>query len=627
MTFARASHWLTTTALIALIAAVPAGRAEELARDLPPPGRIRDLDYGDVLFHFFKDDYFDAIVRLEVSRDLGRMPHHAAEAELLSGGLYLSLGLHGEATRIFNGLLAGSVPQSVSDRAHFYLARIGYQRGYYDEAAASLARIRAPLAGNLEPERKLLEANVLMAQGRHAEAAAKLQDWTDTSDWAAYARFNLGVALVRAGETERGRPFLEWVGTREVRGDEQRSLRDRANLALGYALLQQREPEPAALALSRVRLDGPFTNRALLGLGWAEADAGRSERALVPWLELRERPLLDAAVQESFLAVPYAYAKLASNGQAAQHYQFAVSAYADERRRIDESIVAIQGGGFLDTILAAAPPGGDIGWLWQLENAPEAPHTRYLYHLLASHEFQEGLRNYRDLRIMQRNLERWRSSLEAFDAMIEARERASADREPRRAAMLGRTDVAGLETRYSEVAARVGAVAAERDIVALGTPEQREQWATLEQVAARVASLPEGPKREALAERARLLRGSLLWELDSAFKLRLWKLESSLKATGAALAETTQRIGFVQTASDLAPQNTAGFEARVGTLARRIDELGPRIDRVTLAQEQMLARVAVRELEAQKARLASYATQAQFALASIYDGAAARSAP
>ena len=420
MTFARASHWLTTTALIALIAAVPAGRAEELARDLPPPVRIRDLDYGDVLFHFFKDDYFDAIVRLEVSRDLGRMPHHAAEAELLSGGLYLSLGLHGEATRIFNGLLAGSVPQSVSDRAHFYLARIGYQRGYYDEAAASLARIRAPLAGNLEPERKLLEANVLMAQGRHAEAAAKLQDWTDTSDWAAYARFNLGVALVRAGETERGRPFLEWVGTREVRGDEQRSLRDRANLALGYALLQQREPEPAALALSRVRLDGPFTNRALLGLGWAEADAGRSERALVPWLELRERPLLDAAVQESFLAVPYAYAKLASNGQAAQHYQFAVSAYADERRRIDESIAAIQGGGFLDTILAAAPPGGDIGWLWQLENAPEAPHTRYLYHLLASHEFQEGLRNYRDLRIMQRNLERWRSSLEAFDAMIEA---------------------------------------------------------------------------------------------------------------------------------------------------------------------------------------------------------------
>lgn len=616
-----------TTALVALVAVVPAGRAEEVARDLPPPGRIRDLDYGDVLFHFFKDDYFEAVVRLEVSRDFGRMPHHAAEAELLSGGLYLSLGLHSEALRIFNRLLAGSIPQSVSDRAHFYLARIGYQRGYFDEAASSLARIRGPLAGNLEPERRLLEANVLMAQGRYGDAAAKLEDWSDTSDWAAYARFNLGVALVRAGETERGRPFLESVGTLEVRGDEQRSLRDRANLALGYALLQQRQPEPAALALSRVRLDGPFTNRALLGLGWAESDAGRSERALVPWLALRERPLLDSAVQESFLAVPYAYAKLASNGQAAQHYQFAVSAYADERRRIDESIAAIRGGGFLDSILAAAPPGEDIGWLWQLENAPEAPHTRYLYHLLASHEFQEGLRNYRDLRIMQRNLERWRDSLEAFDAMIEARERASADREPRRAAMLAGTDVPALEVRCSEAASRVAAVAAERDVVALGTPAQRGQWSTLEEVDARVSSLPAGPQREALAERARLLRGALLWDLDAAYKLRLWKLESALGETASALEEAKRRIGFVQAAADLAPQDTAGFAARAGSLARQIDELGPRIERVTRAQERLLADVAVHELEAQRARLGSYATQAQFALAALYDGAAARSTP
>ncbi len=132
-------------AALSLAAAVASAAAD--GRDLPPPGKIRDLDYGDVLFHFFQDDYFGALVRLEVSRDLQRMDHHAAEAELLSGGLYLSLGLHEEASRIFDRLLAGPVPQSVSDRAHFYLARIGYQRGYYAEATRSLERIRAPLPG------------------------------------------------------------------------------------------------------------------------------------------------------------------------------------------------------------------------------------------------------------------------------------------------------------------------------------------------------------------------------------------------------------------------------------------------------------------------------------------------
>ena len=73
------------------------------------------------------------------------------------------------------------MPQSVSDRAHFYLARIGYQRGYVDEAWRSLERIRGPLPGNLEPERRLLAANVLMAQGRYRRGGATARSWTDES--------------------------------------------------------------------------------------------------------------------------------------------------------------------------------------------------------------------------------------------------------------------------------------------------------------------------------------------------------------------------------------------------------------------------------------------------------------
>ena len=628
MSASSAGRWwsLCAVAACAVVGSAAAVASADPPSDLPPPAKIRDLDYGDVLFHFFQDDYFDALVRLEVAKGGGRLPDHAEDAELLAGGLYLSLGMHTEAARRFERLLARPVPQSVSDRAHFYLARIGFQRGYLDEAARSLGRIRGPLPGDLEPERQLLAANVMMAQGRYREAAALLERWPEQGVWTRYARFNLGVALMRSGDAARGRQLLESVGTMDARTDEQFALRDRANLALGFALLQERQPEPAAAALGRVRLDGPFSNRALLGLGWAEADAARPQRALVPWLELRDRAVVDAAVQESLLAVPFAYAKLAANGQAAEHYRLAVAAYAAEARRLDESIAAIRGGGFLDAVLDAAPARGSepqgVGWLWQLQKAPDAPHTRYLYQLLASHEFQEGLKNYRDLRIMQRNLARWTGSLEAFDEMVAAREAVASTREPRKASFLAATDLDALEARRDELNARVELAAAGRDVAALATPEEAAHWRKLEEVARRIDSLPPGAQRDAMAERARVLRGTLAWQLDAAYKLRMSRLKSALEETDSALAEARQRYALVEQAGDLAPRNTEGFAARVRELEGRMARLQPRIDATADAQERLLASIAVRELEAQKARLASYATQAQFALATLYDGAA-----
>jgi hypothetical protein len=70
-----------------------------------PPQDVKDLHYGDVLFYFYQDDYFDSITRLLAARQLDRVPHTQGEAELLLGGLYLSLGEHVEAGRIFEALL------------------------------------------------------------------------------------------------------------------------------------------------------------------------------------------------------------------------------------------------------------------------------------------------------------------------------------------------------------------------------------------------------------------------------------------------------------------------------------------------------------------------------------------
>src|ERR1700761_5186232 len=85
------------TALALVLMALPTQAAPRQDPDKLPVTRIRDLHYGDVLFYVYQDESFEAITRLNAYDQWGLLPDHQAEAQLLLGGLYLSLGLHNEA--------------------------------------------------------------------------------------------------------------------------------------------------------------------------------------------------------------------------------------------------------------------------------------------------------------------------------------------------------------------------------------------------------------------------------------------------------------------------------------------------------------------------------------------------
>ena len=149
---------------------------------------------------------------------------------------------------------------------------------------------------------------------------------------------------MRSNRLDGRRPLLDAVGRIRSTNEELLALKDRANLALGFAYLQNQQPALAKPMLERVRLNGPQSSRALLGLGWANAAQDKYEAALTPWLELRDRNLLDAAVQEAYLAVPYAFAKLGANGQAAEYYEQALTSFANESGRIENRSCRIRDG-------------------------------------------------------------------------------------------------------------------------------------------------------------------------------------------------------------------------------------------------------------------------------------------
>ncbi len=603
---------------------LPAPAAEKYAKPDPdglPPEDVKDLHYGDVLFYYYQDDYFDAITRLLAARQLERLPNTAGEAELLLGGLYLSLGEHVEAGRIFEKLLAANTSEAVRNKAWFYLGKVWYQRGYLDESEHALKQVSDRIQPRISAERYMLLAQLMLRQGRYDDAIAALRSWHGAPDWTAYAQYNLGVALVRTGRLADAISSLDQVGRMETSSEELLALRDKANLALGFALLQAERAADARPILQRVRLDGLYSSKALLGVGWADSALGEFKRALVPWLALRKRNLLDSAVQESYLTVPYAYNQLGASGQAAEFYNSAIESFDAELHRIDDSVEKIRGGSLLDRLLDDDKK-DSLTWYWQLKTLPDAPESRYLYQLLASNEFQEGLKNYRELNFMSRNLQGWREDLSAFHDMLDTRQEAYDERIPKTDAVIAATDLNAMTRKRVDFESRINDIEKSNDVAALGTPEEQRNWARLKRIEDYLAMHPDDPDLAEMRDRLHLLKGVMYWRLSQSFKARLWNERRSVKELQASLVETQKRAVLVKQAREGVPNNTSVFAARVTAVSARIDQMQERLAALSAQQNRYLQALAIRELQAQKRRIESYEVQARYELAAIYDKAA-----
>ena len=584
------------------------------------PRLVRDPHYGDTLFQFYQAHYFSAITALMVSQHFNRVEQHADEAEVLRGGMLLSYGLHREAGAVFAQLIDKGASPAVRDRAWYYLAKIRYQRGALADASDAIGRIGTRLPPDLEEDRALLQANIRIAQADYAGAAKVLAAVTARQGAAQYARFNLGVALIKGGDPAQGSALLDDIGRASAPDEEQRSLRDRANVALGFAALQARRPEDARKALERVRLVGMHSNKALLGFGWAAAELKKNEQALVPWTELASRDASDAAVLEARIAVPYAYAELGAVGQALDRYHDAIAAFERERRHLDESIAAIRSGQLVAGLMARNP-GAEMGWFWSVNRLPELPHAGHLAPLLAQHEFQEAFKNLRDLQFLSRNLQQWDENLGTFGDMLATRRKAYAERLPQVRAKAQEADLAALQRRRDALTGELARADAEADGAALADARQRALLERLDRARATLQALGTDPEAAPARERLRLVAGALTWELSQQLPQRLWDAKKALAVTDAQLVEARRREAALAQAQRDEPARFEAFAQRTVALDRRLQALRPRVAQLALEQQAQLQEIAVAELVRQQERLAVYTTQARFAVAQLYDRA------
>jgi hypothetical protein len=594
------------------------------------PAELKDLYFGEALYYAFQSEWFDAIARLDTElgqhRDLDEperdsLYFHINQAEFAVGDFELAYRMHHRAGRAIRAVIEGNVEDPVRNEAVYRLARIYFQKDQPVNALHAVDSIQGEVPREIQSDVAFLRANILMANGRFAEAAEILEKLQGEKKLEGFSTYNLGIALIKDNRVTEGRQYLDRAG--QIRNGDPVTLaiRDKSNLVFGTKLLEEQNYEQAGLVLDRVRLTGPFSNRALLGAGWAAAFEERYERALVPWTILVKREVTDAAVQEAMLAVPYAYGKLDVHSKAALMYGSALERFSAEIDTLSESIKSIREGHFLKALVREELK-QDPNWIVKLRRLPRTPETYYLLELMASHDFQESLKNYLDLEQLRKKMAGWENDLEAFEEIIGQRRAyyepllPSIDREFRRLDSQMRLR---LEQR-DRIEKRLKAMLVVPRPDYLATSEERVIGEKIDRLERRMTVGGVSVPGE-IAARIHRLRGVLKWNIITDYDRRFTEAYTNLQDLNDEIDQLKKQYAAFVRSRQAATQSYQGYGDTIRRQRILIREASETVRWLMARQGHLLELMAVNELSRRRDRLAEFQIKARFAMADSYDRA------
>jgi hypothetical protein len=609
---------------IVLLLTVPTAVAQEAG-----PIELKDPHFGEALYYARQGEYFDAIARLDSELrqyygvdepELDTLHFHINEAEFSVGDFELYYRMHNRAGRAIRVVIEGNVPPGVRNEAIYRLARIFFQKEQNVSALHTIERIEGDVPPHIVNDIAFLRAQIYLANGMFAEAERILLALEREKDYQGFASYNLAVAQFAQGKEQEGIRSMAKAG--QVNGNDRAvlAIRDRANLALGSRLLEDGSLDDARQYLERVRLDGPFSNRALLGLGWADVQQEKYDRALVPWNILIERNVTDGSVQEAMLGVPYSYGRLGLHGRSALMYGSALDAIGSELDKLDASIRSIREGKFLEALVREEIK-VDEGWVIRLRELEETPETYYLMQLLASHDFQSSLQNYLDLELLRKRLESWEASYEAFEDVIALRRQYYEPLLP------------GIDEHFRRLDSRIRLRLEQRDRLdqrlkgmlispnpeLLATADERIALEALKSIEERLGNGVGGS--DDIRQRINRLNGALLWTIHTEYDERLTETFQNLYALDEDIARLKEIYeSFVRT-RQAATQSYQGYDEQIRRLrASTIAAMG-KVKTLMARQGHMLEQMAVNELIMRRQTLEESQVKARFAMAESYDRA------
>src|SRR4029453_6397958 len=208
---------------------------------------VRDLYFGEALYHAYQGQYFDALQRLDTELALYHgldepalhpLHFHINDAEFSVGDFELNYRMHQRAGRAIKAVLEGAVDEAVRNEAAFRLARIHFQKDQLDDAVQALARIKGTVPEEIKGDVELLRANVYMAKGQPGEAVKVLAQLKSNERLAGFVAYNLGIALLQGGRPKKAIEQLDKAGQLPAGDPAGLAIRDKSNLVLGAILFK-----------------------------------------------------------------------------------------------------------------------------------------------------------------------------------------------------------------------------------------------------------------------------------------------------------------------------------------------------------------------------------------------------
>ncbi len=609
---------------------------------------LHDLYFGEVLYDAYQDKYFTALSKLDNEleqysevdeKQLDPLHYNIGQAEFSVGDLEMRYRMSQRAAKAIQAVLGRGIDQTTRNLAALKLARVFFKKGEPQkvlyaldlirketeksryETHYSLELLRRKPPATFKKEVAYLRALAYIDTGEYSLAVKILQVLKKEELFQGFVLYNLGIAQIKSGQVEAGEQTFDELGQLETSDAGLLALKDKANIKLAYRYVKQGRAALAKKYFDRVRLKGPYSNKALLGAGWVAMSQGKFDRALVPWTLLHERSEVDPSVQEAMMAVPYAYGKLHAYGKSANLYSEAMDVFAREISRLDASIKSIRNGAFLKALLDEHGK-KDKNWVVNLRELKDTPETRYTLDLMASNDFQQSYKNYKDLANLRHYLTKWLDDLDAFEQLIEKRRQYQQPLLPL------------VEKKFRKIDARMKFRLEQRDnlntkiqnmLIAprpeyLATVNERIALDKLTRIKEYLAAHPDQATAEVKSRVARL-EGILLWSIRSNFDQRLTDAYNHLHSLDGIIKKLKLHYySFIRT-RQAATQSYEGYTIPIQKLRTRLYAAQKKLNSVIAKQGHVLELMAGNELVKRQKRLEEYQVKARFALAESYDRA------